>query len=91
LAVQDEIIAPPAVVGQSYEWTTRAFAYNGRLEDMIVRPIGLVPPGLAFGHKPDGVSKLIGTPEQAGVFSFILDAESPEGLVAEQVVILQVE
>ncbi|MEO0823566.1 MAG: serine/threonine-protein kinase [Pseudomonadota bacterium] len=91
LAVQDAVEAPLALVSQRYEWTTRSFAYNGALEEMIVRPIGVIPPGLAFEHGSDGVSRIAGVPKEAGVFSFLLDAESPEGLVAEQVVILKVQ
>lgn len=90
LAVQDEVVAPPATVGESYSWTTRSFAYNGAPEDMIVRSIGVLPQGLAFEHGSDGVSTIAGTPVRAGVYSFLLDAESPEGLVAEQVVVLKV-
>lgn len=89
--VQEEVVAPAAKVGEPYDWSTASFAYSGAPEKLLIRSIGRVPPGLIFSRDAEGVSKLAGTPTESGSFSFLIDAESPSGLVAEQVVILNVD
>jgi len=50
-----------------------------------------VPPGLIFSRDPSGVTTISGTPAEPGTYSFIVDGESPEGMVAEQSVSLRVD
>ena len=88
--VQEDVVAPAAKVGQSYDWSSTPFAYSGTPKDLLIRSIGKVPPGLIFSRDAEGVSNLAGVPTESGSFSFLIDAESPEGLVAEQIVIVTV-
>lgn len=88
--VQEDVVAPAAKVGEPYDWSSTPFAYSGAPKDLLIRSIGRVPPGLIFSRDAEGVSTLKGTPTEGGSFSFLIDAESPEGLVAEQIVIVTV-
>ncbi|MEL6479101.1 MAG: protein kinase [Pseudomonadota bacterium] len=87
--LHEQIVALEATVGATYDWTSRPFSYNGDKAGLILRVIGRIPPGLSFSHD-GGISQIAGVPTENGTFSFLLDAESSEGLVAEQMVVFNV-
>ena len=67
-AWQDEVIAPTAIVGRHYEWTSMPFVFTGEMGEIAVRTIGRIPPGLDFAQRGDGAVRFSGVPEDGGEF-----------------------
>ena len=70
--------APSATIGEPYDWSTPAFAYNGDPSALSITQRGSLPAGLIFQVNKDGSAQISGTPTVDGTYSIGVVAISPE-------------
>ncbi|MGD1924292.1 MAG: serine/threonine-protein kinase [Paracoccaceae bacterium] len=68
---------PPAIIGQTFDWSTPAFVYPGDKSALSITALGSMPPGLTFQPSTDGTSRIVGVPTTTGTYSVTILANGP--------------